>query len=137
MASKNPYIGEVAYTAPLRKYTLTFVNTGLTLEVDPHALPEDSHGLPGSILDIALSHGVELDHACGGVCACSTCHVYVREGASSCNVATDAEEDMLDNAPNLIMGKSRLACQCVPDGSQSIRVEIPGWNRNLAKESAH
>jgi 2Fe-2S ferredoxin len=77
---------------------------------------------------------VDIDHACGGVCACSTCHVIVREGSEACSVADESEEDMLDNAPGLTP-ESRLACQTVPDGSRDIVVEIPNWNRNYAKES--
>ena len=75
-----------------------------------------------------------MDHSCGGVCACSTCHIVVRQGIDSCNEATDDEEDMLDLAPGL-EPHSRLACQCVPDGSQDIIVEIPEWNRNLVSET--
>ncbi len=60
-----------------------------------------------------------LDHACGGVCACSTCHVIVKEGLESCNEATDAEFDELDEAPG-ITPKSRLGCQTVPDGTTDI-----------------
>ena len=74
-----------------------------------------------------------MDHSCGGVCACSTCHIIVREGFESCNDATDDEEDMLDLAPGL-EPQSRLACQCVPNGSQSVIIEIPEWNRNLVSE---
>ncbi|MEL6430801.1 MAG: 2Fe-2S iron-sulfur cluster-binding protein [Planctomycetota bacterium] len=91
-------------------------------------------GKPGSILDIADGNHVDIDHACGGVCACSTCHVIVREGFDSMNEATEDEEDMLDEAPGLEL-TSRLACQAVPDGSTDVVVEIPGWNRNHAKES--
>ena len=69
--------------------------------------------MPGSLLDILLNHKVPVDHACGGVAACSTCHVIVRKGLSSCNPAEEAEEDMLDTAPGLTP-QSRLACQCVP-----------------------
>ena len=74
-----------------------------------------------------------MDHSCGGVCACSTCHIIVREGLESCNEATEDEEDMLDLAPGLDPN-SRLACQCVPNGTQGIIVEIPEWNRNLVSE---
>ncbi len=88
---------------------------------------------PGSILDVALGQGIEIDHACGGVCACSTCHVIVRTGLESCNEATEDEEDMLDNAPGL-EPDSRLGCQCVPDGTVDVVVEIPDWNRNLVRE---
>jgi 2Fe-2S ferredoxin len=77
-----------------------------------------------------------LDHACGGVCACSTCHVIVHEGLESCNEPTDAELDQLDEAPGLT-AKSRLGCQCVPDGSCDLVVEIPEWNKNFAKEAEH
>ena len=93
-------------------------------------------GLPGSVLDIAKGHDIELDHACGGVCACSTCHVIVREGFETSNEATEDEEDQLDNAPGL-EPHSRLACQCVPDGSRDVVVEIPDWNRNHVSEEHH
>jgi len=59
--------------------------------------------------------------------------IIVREGLESCNEATEDEEDQLDLAPGLTP-QSRLACQCVPDGSHDLVVEIPGWNRNLVKE---
>ena len=81
------------------------------------------------------AHAPEGD-ACGGVCACSTCHVIVREGLESCNDATDAELDELDEAPG-ITPKSRLGCQTVPDGTTDIVVEIPDWNKNYAKELDH
>ena len=82
-----------------------------------------------------LVHAPEGD-ACGGVCACSTCHVIVHEGLESCNEATDAELDQLDEAPG-VTPKSRLGCQCVPDGTKDIVVEIPDWNKNYAKEAEH
>ena len=75
--------------------------------------------------------GIEAD--CGGACACSTCHVIVREGLESYNAATDDELDMLDEARGVELN-SRLACQCVPNGSANLVVEVPGWNRNLVKE---
>jgi len=86
-----------------------------------------------TILEAALEQGFELDHACGGVCACSTCHVIVRKGLESIPEATEDEEDQLDNAPGLTP-QSRLSCQSVPDGSTDLVVEIPTWNRNLVKE---
>lgn len=103
------------------------------VEVDPSKLPYGDTGLPGSLLDIALHHGISLDHACGGVCACSTCHVFVKSGMESCSEAEDSELDLVDAAPGNSM-ESRLSCQCVPDGEKDLVVEIPGWNRNLAKE---
>lgn len=103
------------------------------VSVDPAQAPFSRDGEAGSILDIALGHGVEIDHACGGVCACSTCHVIVRQGLETCNEAEEDEEDQLDLAPGLTPD-SRLACQCVPDGTKDMVVEIPAWNRNHAKE---
>ena len=84
-------------------------------------------------LDIADEAGVDIDHSCGGVCACSTCHVKVRKGLESCSKATEDEEDMHDTARDLDTD-SRLSCQCVPDGSQDLVVLIPKWNKNLVKE---
>ncbi|KAA3612953.1 MAG: ferredoxin [Planctomycetota bacterium] len=107
-----------------------------TVTVDPENVPEGHDGLPGSLLAIADQNGLEIDHACGGVCACSTCHVIVHEGFDSLPEATEGEEDMLDHAPGVGL-KSRLACQAVPDGSEDLVVEIPSWNRNLVKEEHH
>jgi ferredoxin, 2Fe-2S len=137
MGGKNPYITEAKFTVPTQPYRITFSSEGKTIEVDPKKIPYGDDGLPGSILDIALAHDLALDHACGGVSACSTCHVYILKGMTSCNPAAEDEEDMLDNAPKVLIGKSRLGCQCVPDGTQDILVEIPSWNRNLAKEGPH
>ena len=115
---------------------MTFLPSGKVVEVDPARIPYGRTGEPGSVLDIALTNGVEIDHACGGVCACSTCHVIVHQGLESCNEATDAEYDQLDEAPG-ITPKSRLGCQCVPDGSADVVIEIPEWNKNYAKEAEH
>jgi 2Fe-2S ferredoxin len=90
--------------------------------------------LPGSILDIALAHGINVDHACGGVCACSTCHCIVREGLDSISEMTDCEEEELSFAPGLTPS-SRLGCQSVPDGTRNLVVFIPNWNRNIVRES--
>ncbi len=123
-------------------YKITFNPGGESLDVDPTEFPTQRDGKPawqrdgqpGSILDIALGNDIDIDHACGGVNACSTCHVYVREGFNSCSEVSEGEEDMLDNAPGL-SEFSRLACQAVPNGSCDIVVEIPTWNRNLVSES--
>lgn len=121
---------------PKQAYRITFQPRGETVEVDPAALPYGRDGKPGSILDIALGHDIDIDHACGGVVACSTCHVILREGFDSCPEAEEEEEDMLDNAPGL-EPESRLSCQAVPDGSVDVVVEIPEWNRNMVKEGHH
>ena len=138
MGGKNPYIEEVKFTPATKKFKLTFIRDGkpTEVEVDPAKVPYGHDGLPGSILDIAMGYHMGLDHACGGVCACSTCHVIVHEGSESCNEATDAEFDQLDEAAG-VTAKSRLGCQCVPDGSRDVIVEIPEWNRNFAKEADH
>jgi 2Fe-2S ferredoxin len=133
MGGVNPYIAPAKVKPPTKKYKVTFLPLDLVVEVDPAAGRKGHDGLPFSILDIAEGAGVELDHSCGGVCACSTCHVYIRQGMESCNPASEDEYDQLDNArgPEL---DSRLGCQCVPDGSQDVVVEIPDWNRNLVRE---
>jgi 2Fe-2S ferredoxin len=136
MGGTNPYVKTAAPGRPTRKYTITFQPSGEVVEVDPARIPYDRTGLPGSILDVALAHDVDLDHACGGVLACSTCHVIVREGHESCGEASDDELDMLEKAPG-IEEHSRLGCQCVPNGSRDLVVEIPEWNRNLVREAPH
>ena len=118
----------------MSSYKITFLPAGKTVEIDPAALEEPRDGERGSLLQAAHEAGVEIDHACGGVCACSTCHVIVREGGETIPAAEDDEEDQLDNAPGLTL-QSRLACQAVPDGSKDVVVEIPSWNRNLVSES--
>jgi len=133
MGGLNPYIDAPETKLPERKYKLTFLPMQETVEVDPAALPYTREGLAGSILEIAQGHDIDIDHACGGVVACSTCHVIVREGFDTCQEATEAEEDMLDNAPGLAP-ESRLACQAVPNGTADVVVEIPGWNRNMVSE---
>ena len=121
---------------PRQAYRITFQPNGETVEVDPAALPYGRDGKRGSILDIALGHDIDIDHACGGVVACSTCHVIIREGFDTCPEAEEEEEDMLDNAPGL-EPESRLSCQAVPAGSVDLVVEIPEWNRNMVKEGHH
>src|SRR5439155_8378592 len=93
MGGSNPYIEEVKYKPATKKYKVTFLPSGKTIEVDPEKIPYGHNGIPGSILDISEGIKAGLDHACGGVCACSTCHVILREGLESCNEATDAELD--------------------------------------------
>jgi 2Fe-2S ferredoxin len=136
MGGVNPYIRKGPGVKATKPFRVTFVDEGTgratEVPVDPAAL--HSHlGLEGSVLDIADSAGVEINHACGGVCACSTCHVHIQKGGQSCPPATENEEDELDKAPDLSID-SRLACQCVPDGSQDLVVLIPRWNRNQVKE---
>jgi ferredoxin, 2Fe-2S len=65
-----------------------------------------------SILEIALDNNIELHHNCGGVCACSTCHLYLEKGENFVEEITDKEEDFIDRAVNPRLN-SRLGCQCV------------------------
>jgi 2Fe-2S ferredoxin len=91
-----------------------------------------------SVLHAAMEHGVELDHACGGVCACSTCHVKITKGLDCFSEASEDELDQLDEARDVGLD-SRLGCQAklvrVPaDGT--IEVTIPLWNVNAVREGA-
>jgi len=137
MAGVNPYIQKVAVTKPVQPFKITFIieedNETKEFVVDPSAIPYGRIGLDGSILDLAEGAGIAIDHSCGGVCACATCHIHVIQGAASCPKATDDEEDMLDTARDLTP-ESRLSCQCVPNGTQDLVVKIPAWNKNLVKE---
>jgi ferredoxin, 2Fe-2S len=110
---------------------VTFVNIGKTVEFESGKLPYQDHGKPESILDVALSAGIQLEHACGGSCACTTCHVIVKEGDDNLSEAEDDELDRLDMAPGLTL-HSRLGCQAVVKGD--VTVEIPSWNRNYVSE---
>ncbi len=112
---------------------VTFLPEGKTVEFESGKLPYDEHGKPESILDVAINFGVHIEHACGGSCACTTCHVIIKSGDAnlSPDPAEDDELDRLDQAPGLTL-HSRLACQAVVKGD--VVVEIPGWNRNYVSE---
>lgn len=139
MTDPDTDISDAGVHLPVGPYTLKIIDADRrehVLPVDPANLPSGTNGRPASILDLALAHGIEIDHACGGVCACSTCHVIVRAGQAACGEPSDEEEDQLDEAYG-VTPNSRLACQCVPDGTRDVTVEIPAWNRNLAREQPH
>ena len=89
--------------------------------------PAQTHvAAPGeSVLDVALNNGIQLQHNCGGVCGCSTCHIYVGQGADGLPDISDKEEDFIDRAINPRI-TSRLACQCVlPLGDLQLGVTVP------------
>jgi 2Fe-2S ferredoxin len=89
---------------------------------------------PGiSICDAALKNGIEIEHACEKSCACTTCHVYIREGGESLNEAGEAEDDLLDKAWGL-EPDSRLSCQTIIDDSDLV-VEIPRYTINMVSEN--
>ena len=85
-----------------------------------------------SICDNLLEHGVEIEHACEKSCACTTCHVIVREGGGSLEPASDDEDDLLDRAWGLTP-QSRLSCQAIV-ADEKLVVEIPKYSINYAKE---
>ncbi|MCB6183202.1 ISC system 2Fe-2S type ferredoxin [Leeia sp. TBRC 13508] len=88
---------------------------------------------PGqSICDALLEHDIDIDHACGQVCACTTCHVIIREGFASLNDTSEDEDDMLDRAWGLT-AQSRLGCQAKVANTPLV-VEIPKYSLNHAKE---
>ena len=112
---------------------VTFMPEGRTVEFERGKLPYKDHGKPESLLDIALNNGVFLDHACGGNCACTTCHVHVLKGAELLSEMEDDEADRLDMAADLQLN-SRLGCQCVITKPGEVVVNIPEWNRNYVSE---
>ena len=88
------------------------------------------------LLEVAVENGINIEHACGAVCACSTCHVYVEQRMDEVSEPTEAEEDRVEEAPGLQMN-SRLSCQCEIEGKGPIVVRVPAWNRNAVKEVPH
>lgn len=85
-----------------------------------------------SILDAALQNGIELEHACEKSCACTTCHVIVREGFRSLASADETEEDLLDKAWGL-EPESRLSCQTIVT-NRDLVIEIPRYTINMVSE---
>lgn len=103
---------------------------------DKHKTVDLQLAIGQSVLDAAHAQGIEIDHACGGVCACSTCHIKVHKGDDAFDEASDDELDQLDKARDVALN-SRLSCQAklqrLPEGG-SIEVEIPAWNVNMVQE---
>ena len=101
------------------------------IEFDPSAAPFQHDGEPGSILDIMLGHDIHLEHACGGHCACTTCHVIVKQGAELLSESSESEDDLLDRAPGLTP-TSRLGCQAVVKRDGEVVVLVPRFTINAA-----
>ena len=113
---------------------VTFMPEGKTVEFEYGTMPYDHHGKPMSFLDVAENYGIFLDHACGGVCACTTCHIWVvKDSGKGISEAEDDELDRLDMAADQQLN-SRLGCQAVITGPGTYVVEIPAWNRNYVSE---
>ena len=96
---------------------------GAVIEVEPGV----------SICDAALEQGIEIEHACEKSCACTTCHVIVREGFDSLEEAEEDEEDLLDKAWGL-EPESRLSCQALV-GDTDLVIEIPKYTINMVSEN--
>jgi 2Fe-2S ferredoxin len=109
---------------------------------DPESLGQSTpetvaYANPGmNLLEVALANNIAVEHACGGVCACSTCHVYIEQGMENLSEATEAEEDRVEEAPGL-QRNSRLSCQCIIEKQGTIQIRVPSWNRNAVKEIPH
>ena len=101
------------------------------MEFESGKLPYHEHGKPESLLDVCLNFGIHLEHACGGNCACTTCHVIVKDGMDNLSEMDDDEADRRDMAAGLTL-RSRLGCQCIVLGD--VEVEIPAWNINYVSE---
>ena len=88
-----------------------------------------------SLCDTLLDNGIEIEHACEKSCACTTCHVIVREGFEEMDPATEREDDLLDKAWGLEL-TSRLSCQAKMKDSD-ITIEIPRYTLNQVSEGKH
>ena len=112
---------------------VTFLDIGRTVEFESGKLPYQEHGKPESILDVALNFGIQLEHACGGSCACTTCHVHMKTGAEVNLSPMDEDElDRVETAGDLTL-ESRLGCQAIVVKGDVV-VAMPAWNRNYVSE---
>ena len=96
---------------------------GAVIEAEPGA----------TVCDAALANGIDIEHACEKSCACTTCHVYIREGFDSLDESTEDEDDLLDKAWGL-EPDSRLSCQAVV-GETELVIEIPKYTINMVSEN--
>ena len=113
------------------KVTLIIDGEEKTVEFEAGKLPYSNHGKPESFLDVSKHFDLGLEHACGGNCACTTCHVIIRKGAQNLSEMQDDEADRLDTAWELTPD-SRLGCQAVITGD--VVCELPMYTRNYVQE---
>ena len=87
-----------------------------------------------SLLEVILDAGIVLHHNCGGVCACSTCHIYIKSGAGHVAALSDKEEDFIDRAVNPRI-ESRLGCQCIlaKGGTGELEIILPDQTQFLGE----
>jgi 2Fe-2S ferredoxin len=130
--TNSPAVDPAAPLAP-NMVRVTFLPENRTVEFPFDTLPYEGHGEPMSFLDVAENYGIFLDHACGGVCACTTCHLHVKQGAGGISEPDDKELDRLETAAGIELN-SRLGCQAIIEKPGAYIVEIPKWNRNYVQE---
>ena len=112
----------------MAKITFQFEDTSIPTKI----VEGDFEGM--SILELTEDFDVHLNHNCGGVCACSTCHIYIEQGDNFLEEISDKEEDFIDRAINPRL-ESRLGCQCILlDESANIVVTIPDQKRIIGHE---
>ena len=119
-------------SAPMARIRVVFESgePERVIEFDPAKAPFQHDGRPGSILDVLLANGIALEHACGGNCACTTCHVIVKGGGNALTPNEEEEDDLLDKAPGLTP-TSRLGCQAVvTDANAEITIVVPRYTIN-------
>jgi 2Fe-2S ferredoxin len=119
--------------APDKLVRVTFQPEGKTAEFEFGTLPYEHHGKSMSFLDVAENFDIFLDHACGGSCACTTCHLWIKSGAEGLSEPDDEELDRMETAADPQLN-SRLGCQAVITKPGDYVVEIPAWNRNYVSE---
>src|SRR5215216_1297066 len=118
--------------APMPKVTFILRDgTEKTVEFEQGKLPYHEHGLPESFLDVAMNFDIPLEHACGGSCACTTCHLVIKQGMQNLSEMEDNEADRLDTAWDLTTS-SRLGCQAVIKGD--VVAQFPMYTRNYVQE---
>jgi 2Fe-2S ferredoxin len=112
---------------------VVFIVDGVAQQVEfnPGELADSHHGRHGSLLDIARHFHVPLEHACGGSCACTTCHVIIKDGMEHLSEMEDDEADRLETAWD-VTPQSRLGCQALVNGD--VVCEIPMYTRNYVQE---
>lgn len=111
--------------------TVTFTFEDKSIQ-QPIVIQDVSSGI--SLLELTEEHDIHLNHNCGGVCACSTCHVYILRGEDDLEEISDKEEDFIDRAINPKLS-SRLACQCIIlEEDATIEVQIPDQKRIIGHE---
>jgi ferredoxin, 2Fe-2S len=123
-AEKTAFAETDGSPAANKAHHVTFIlpdGENVTVEYEPEVTPYHEHGLKGSLLDIALNYGIPLQHACGGNCACTTCHVIVKQGEENLSEMEDDEEDRLYLADGLTL-HSRLGCQAVVKGDVTVKI---------------